>query len=160
MRMQDFRKQRFWGLLFGALVLSLGFNFYFLIREFWGFWGLREEGRLKVKVVRVVDGDTFDIEGERRVRLAGIDAPEYPEGCLASEAKDRLEELVLGKETEIEEVGKDNFGRSLAFVFVDKELVNRVLVEEGLAKVGKGDFKYSALLLGREEEAKQALRLL
>jgi micrococcal nuclease len=153
---KNFVRQKAWVVLF---VASLILNFYLLLeKDLLRLWPFQEKTSFKARVVRVVDGDTFDVEEEKRIRLAGIDAPEYPEGCLAQEAKDRLEELVLGREIEIEEVEKDNFGRSLAFVFIDEELVNRVLVEEGLAKVESKDLKYSPLLLGRREEAKKAQR--
>jgi micrococcal nuclease len=164
---KSFAGQKVWVVLFSA---SLILNFYLLLeKNLLGLWPSREKTTFKARVVRVVDGDTLDIESppspkalrteeEKRIRLAGIDAPEYPEGCLAQEAKDRLEELVLGREIEIEEVEKDNFGRSLAFVFIDEELVNRVLIEEGLAGVYKDDSRYGPLLLGRQEEAKKAQR--
>lgn len=142
-------------LILPVLILSLIVNGYFLFREFGGF---REERKLKKRAVRVVDGDTFDIEGEVRVRLAGIEAPEYPKGCLSQEAKERLGELVLGKDVEMEIIGKDNFGRKIGFVTVDGVFVNRVLVEEGLAKVIARDSKYAPLLLAREDEAKRLKR--
>lgn len=141
------------------LLVSLVLNLYFLLeKELSNLPFFKEKTIFKARVVRVVDGDTFDLEGARRVRLAGIDAPEYPKGCLAQETKERLEELVLGKEVKVEEVKKDNFGRSVAFVFVKEVFVNRVLVEEGLAKARKADLQYSALLLERQEEAKRVKR--
>lgn len=139
-----------------VLGLSLILNL-LLLGEKAGVWRRRERGRMGGSVVRVVDGDTLDLE-KRRVRLAGIDAPEYPKGCLGVRAKERLEELVLGRKVEVEEISKDNFGRSVGFVFVGGELVNRILVEEGLARVRGEDLKYSALLREREREAKKAKR--
>lgn len=50
------------------------------------------------QVTRVIDGDTFDVEGDIRIRLAGADAPEYPKGCLSEQSKTRLSELILGKQ--------------------------------------------------------------
>ncbi len=75
---------------------------------------------LTANVLRIIDGDTFDIEGETKARLAGAQAPEYPHGCLGLKAKERLEELILGKKVKIEKVGKDNFGRQLGFVWGER----------------------------------------
>lgn len=88
---------------------------------------------------RVVDGDTFNTATNVRIKLWGIDAPEYPKGCLSKRAKDRLEELILAKKLRLEEQGKDNFGRTLAKVWQGDLLINKVLVIEGLASVSKGD---------------------
>lgn len=86
-----------------------------------------------VMVTNVVDGDTFDINSGERVRMYGINAPEYPNGCLAEESKTRLEELILNKKIKIINKGKDNFGRSLGMIYIDKLSINKVLVTEGLA---------------------------
>lgn len=109
--------------------------------------------------IRVIDGDTFDIEDGVRIRLAGAEAPEYPKGCLSLQAKERLEELVLGKKVEIEPVKKDNFGRQLGFVKVGGLLVDRAMVEEGLAQAAGGENpKYGADLLAAQDSAKKAKR--
>lgn len=102
-----------------------------------GGFGKINESRA-VSVIKVVDGDTFDVDSGERVRLNGIDAPEYPKGCLSKRAKDRLEELVLGKKVSLEELGKDNFGRVLAQVKLEDLWINKVLVTEGLAAAAKG----------------------
>ena len=82
---------------------------------------------------RVIDGDTFDMSDGTRIRLWGIDAPEYPEGCLSELAKKRLEELVLNKNITIVNKGMDNFGRTLALVYDGKLSINQSLVTEGMA---------------------------
>ena len=48
------------------------------------------------KVTRVIDGDTFEIEGEERVRMIGINAPEMREqyGLLS---KNYLTKLIENK---------------------------------------------------------------
>lgn len=86
-----------------------------------------------VMVTNVVDGDTFDTNSGERVRMYGINAPEYPEGCLAENSKKRLGELILNKEIKIINKGKDNFGRSLGIIYLDKLLVNKAMISEGLA---------------------------
>jgi len=103
----------------------------------------------KMEVSRVIDGDTLDTAAEVRVRLWGIDAPEYPEGCLSEVAKKRLEELVLNKEVTIVNKGVDNFNRTLALVYVDKLLINQALLTEGMAvydeKINADDIDLQAM---------------
>ncbi|MBU3957298.1 thermonuclease family protein [Patescibacteria group bacterium] len=143
------------------LIVSLFLNFLLVLRELGvlgGLGGLGEE-KLAGRVVRVIDGDTFDLEGEVRVRLAGAEAPEYPEGCLGTKTKERLEELVLGKEVTVEVIEEDNFGRQIGFVKVDEVFVDKVLVEEGLARAASGENpSFGAALLAAEDSARQAKR--
>lgn len=54
------------------------------------------------KVVRVVDGDTIEIEGGAKIRYIGIDTPETvdprkPVQCFGVEASAKNKELVEGK---------------------------------------------------------------
>jgi len=97
-------------------------------------------------VVRVVDGDTLiiDINGtEEKVRLIGIDTPEsvHPDenrntefGEIASAyTKDRLEGENVSLELDVEE--RDQYGRLLAYVYLDGEMFNLNLVREGYAVV-------------------------
>jgi len=118
-------------------------------------------GEQKILVTNVVDGDTFDIKSGERVRMYGINAPEYPEGCLSRESKNRLVELILNKEIKIIDKGKDNFGRSLGIIYTDKLLINKVLVTEGLAMYeGKEnpDDREMLDIENANNEAKMALR--
>jgi endonuclease YncB( thermonuclease family) len=55
----------------------------------------------KKLVTKVIDGDTFLIEGGYSVRVLGIDADERGHPCY-DEAKRGLEDLVLGKEVRLE----------------------------------------------------------
>lgn len=104
-----------------------------------------ESKREEFRVVRVIDGDTIEIEGGLKVRYIGIDAPEtvHPsrgEECYGREATQANEELVLGKTARLEpDVSQtDQFGRLLRYVFVDdgqggEIFVNLYLVEQGFA---------------------------
>lgn len=109
-------------------------------------------------VFRVIDGDTFELMNRETVRLIGINAPE--EGMYYSEeAKNRLEELVKGKNVILEKdiSEKDNFGRLLRYVFVDDVFVNLKLVEEGYAHVLiiSPNIKYSYQLKEAEAKARE-----
>lgn len=94
-------------------------------------------------VVRVLDGDTIEVElgGEReRVRYIGIDTPEMgderPEiRALAFEARRANARLVEGRRVRLElDVEKrDRYGRLLAYVWVGDTLVNEALVRAGYA---------------------------
>lgn len=135
-------------------ILSLLLNFYLLKAS------NKNTSQTLVKTVsRIIDGDTFDVEGEERIRLAGADAPEYPKGCLSEQSKTRLSELILGKTVEIEEVRRDNFGRTLAFVFYDDLSIDQTMITEGLASsVTENESSYSSSLLSKQEEAQKAKR--
>ena len=111
-------------------------------------------------VQRIIDGDTFDIENGERVRLYGINAPEYPKGCMSGDAKNRLETLILNRNVGIKQVAKDNFGRLVSLVYLDNLFINEVLVEEGFAYFEKSKPETeSALTLERAgAKAKQTGR--
>jgi len=84
-------------------------------------------------VVRVIDGDTFDLKDGRRIRLLGIDAPEI-DLCGGSQAKKLLEELVLGKRVKIKEGDYRDYGRIMALVYVNNLLANEVILKQGWAR--------------------------
>lgn len=137
------------------LIPSLLLNIYFLYTSNQK-TGLTSE---KKQVTRVIDGDTFDVEGDIRVRLAGADAPEYPQGCLSEQAKKRLEELINGKFVRLEPQTTDNFGREVAYVFVMDLFIDQTLIDEGLARYSSvNDSPYQPLLLASEDNAKAAGR--
>ncbi len=92
-----------------------------------------------VVVAKIVDGDTFEDEGGTRYRTIGIDTPE--DGELGDfEAAERVRRLIQGKKVQIE-AGKnprDDYGRTLAYVWMQDPsgspvMVNQVLVREGFA---------------------------
>lgn len=89
------------------------------------------------QVVEVLDGDTFTIKsaGEtRRVRLIGVNTPEVGK-CLSDEARDKLSELIAGKEVSLEDQFTDPYGRIMANVFVGDIYVNKAILEFGLGRM-------------------------
>jgi len=108
----------------------------------------------RAKVIKVVDGDTVDVDidlgfgislNNERVRIMGIDTPESRtrdkvEKKFGLASKTRLKEL-LGKttvlKTQINKKGEDmkgKFGRVLGdFVTENGKMVTDILVEEGHA---------------------------
>lgn len=110
----------------------------------------------RCKVIKVIDGDTVDVDidlgfdimlRDERVRIMGIDTPESRtrdkvEKKFGLASKARLKELIGGKsgpilKTQINKKGEDmrgKFGRILGdFVTEDGRMVTDILVEEGHA---------------------------
>ena len=134
------------------LIVSILFNFVFAINKVSPSDKTNQD---TITISRVIDGDTLVTDNGDTVRLAGIDAPEYPQGCLGDEAKDRLRELVDDQTLKIEKLAKlDNFGRTLGFVFLDDVPLNQTLVEEGLAKSEGTNLAYSIDIIKAETGAK------
>jgi micrococcal nuclease len=85
------------------------------------------------QVLRVIDGDTFEIQGGERVRLLGIDTPENGD-LLSDVAASRLRELVKHGPVDLRLCDeRDKYGRLLATVSANGSDVNRILLREGLA---------------------------
>jgi endonuclease YncB( thermonuclease family) len=105
----------------------------------------------------VNDGDSLTF-GTERVRLLGIDAPEYNQTCMRGgkdyacgrEARRALAALIGGKPVACEGWEKDRYGRLLATCKAGGVELNRSLVEAGWAVAYGG---YSS-----EERAARAAR--
>lgn len=96
-------------------------------------------GLRAARVTRVIDGDTADaVWGgrERRVRFIGIDTPEWYE-CYGGRASRFTERRLEGEwvRLEFDRERLDPYGRTLAYVWQDGRLFNRVLVARGYARV-------------------------
>jgi len=114
-------------------------------------------GGENVLVIKVIDGDTIDIlkAGEtERIRLVGIDTPEpysknnedkwygLPDNHLRKwgvNAFNYTKERLYKKEVNISydnmQGKKDDFGRTLAYVYINEKNINLELVENGYARV-------------------------
>lgn len=112
-------------------LLILILNYPFINKVVFDFFDSSQTG----VVERVIDGDTFVIEGrDDSVRLLGINSPESGE-FYYDEARDFLERMVLN-ETVVLKFSRDQYdkyGRLLAYVYVNGVNVNVEIVKEGLA---------------------------
>ena len=87
-------------------------------------------------VVKVIDGDTIDLENGERIRFSGINTPETGE-CYYQEARDTLKKMLLNRYVYLEKDRSDrgNYGRLLRYVYLEGTNVNSFMVMEGYAKV-------------------------
>ena len=60
---------------------------------------------MRVKVKKVIDGDTFEDTRRRFFRLEGVDAPEKKERGF-KKAKEALREMISGEELIVNQVGE------------------------------------------------------
>lgn len=120
-------------------------------------------------VVRVIDGDTVEIEMEagntEKLRFIGVDTPEsvaYDENKNCSYGKVASEytsKLLTGKRIKVEydEDPRDDYARLLGYVYLDDEMINKKLVLEGyaVAKQYPPNTKYAELFEAAQIEAEK-----
>ena len=95
---------------------------------------------VEATVARVIDGDTVELEGGERVRYLLVDTPESTGSdleCFGPNAKQFNTDLVEGKTVELtyDVEREDMFGRTLAWVTVNGQDVNRLIIERGFGCV-------------------------
>lgn len=123
-----------------------------------------------VTLEKTVDGDTawFLIDGEKvKVRFLAIDTPETvkPNTTVQAYGKEASDytanELKNAKEIKLEYEESnliDKYGRTLAYVFVDGELLQEKLLENGLAKMTCkcAGYRYLNRMIKAQTEAQNA----
>ena len=94
----------------------------------------------RVKVTRVVDGDTIVVNDKITVRFIGIDTPETVDPrravqCFGKEASNKLKSLLSEKEiiSQKDVSETDKYSRLLRYIWLGDKLVNEILVKEGYA---------------------------
>ncbi len=121
-------------------------------------------GRTLANVRRVWDGNTILIDGGYTVRYIGVETPgagmfRRPVEPFGREAAERNIELVEGQQVELEEdtVDVDSSGFMLRYVYVDGEMVNAILLREGLGRAGGfgRNTRYASILRQAEAEARE-----
>ncbi len=122
----------------------------------------------KVKVVRVVDGDTIVVRFQNgryeKVRLIGINTPETvdprrPVQYFGKEASKYTKKHLLGKTVYLQYDWqlRDKYGRLLAYVFLpDGTFFNAKIIKDGYAfAFTRYPFKYMELFRKLEREARE-----
>jgi endonuclease YncB( thermonuclease family) len=102
-------------------------------------WNWFQQQRLQepCAVVYVIDGDTLQVacpEGEERIRVWGIDAPERKQRPWGDRARRRLEALA-GESVALDRVTVDDYGRTVARVLRNGTDLGLQLVRDGSATV-------------------------
>lgn len=112
------------------------------------------------ELYEVIDGDSLKavVAGEVvEIRLIGIDAPEWGQS-YGLEAKSFTLHFCLGKELQLEydKDRRDRYRRTLAYVYVDGEMLNEALVRAGLALAHayRPNTKYQQRLSQAQREAR------
>lgn len=126
------------------LILLSGILYYFYSAE---------GAKTSLVVNKVIDGDTLDTSFGR-VRLLGINTPEK-EQPFYPEARDYLKQFE-GRQLGFEIREKDKYGRFLAYVFDGGELVNKNILQRGLANLYYyGEDEYYSEMKKAEEGARK-----
>lgn len=126
-----------------------------------------ETEKVEVEFNRVIDGDTavFNIPNYDEpvtVRFLAINTPESTNKIeeYGKEASEFTEEKLINSKKIVLEYDNnstetDKYDRKLAWIWVDDELLQNLLIENGLAKVDYiyGDYKYVEQLEKTQEEA-------
>jgi len=118
----------------GILILIFLILILFIINYSWiNSFAVRDDKEIS-KVLRIIDGDTVEVENNIKIRLLGINTPEKGEEYYY-EAKNFLGLSILNKTIELKK-GKeerDLYGRELRYLFSDGKNINLELVKKGFA---------------------------
>ncbi|MFC7321063.1 thermonuclease family protein [Halobacillus campisalis] len=122
----------------------------------------KKKNETNATLTRVIDGDTIEVSMDGKtedVRLLLIDTPETvhpsePVQPYGPEATQFVKDTLSGEEVRVK-VGseeRDNYGRLLAYVFIDGETIQEKLLEKGLARTA---YLYNDLTMLDEFHAAQ-----
>jgi micrococcal nuclease len=118
-------------------------------------------------VVRVVDGDTLELDGEERVRLIGVDTPETvhpnkPVERFGKEASAFTRRMAEGRRVRLEfdQELRDRYNRTLAYVYLDDGMfLNAEIIRQGYGHAyTRFPFKYFEEFRAYEREARAQRR--
>ena len=122
------------------------------------------------KVVRVIDGVTIEVKmGDEivTVRYLGLSVPDKeafgPDGASIYDKALQFNRFLVedhGVEMERDGVNVDSMGHLLRYVYVDGEMVNKVVLTNGYAKLSDSprDYKHKMVFAIAQEGAKEGRR--
>ncbi len=122
------------------------------------------------KVIKVVDGDTIDVQvGKKveRIRMIGMDTPETVDPrkavqCFGKEASNKTKALLLGKSVGLQndptQGERDKYGRLLRYVILNGQNFNKLMIGEGYAHEYTYDipYKYQTVFKQAQQNSKKA----
>ncbi|MCT7951634.1 thermonuclease family protein [Ancylothrix sp. C2] len=120
---------------------------------------------ITVPVQRVLSGQSLEVSGSlevsNRIRLIGVDAPDFRQEPWGEQAKQRLQELINNQQVLLESDVEskycfENRCTLLAYVWVNNKLLNEELAKEGLVLASPRDpnTKYQKRLESAQEYAR------
>ena len=90
----------------------------------------------QIKIIKIYDGDTITAltsqKEKIKIRLYGIDAPELKQP-FGKASKRHLIDLISNNSLNINEKGKDKYGRTLAVLYNGDQDINGQMVIDGYA---------------------------
>jgi endonuclease YncB( thermonuclease family) len=101
-------------------------------------------GEITGRVVKVIDGDTFQIRDDEgrvlKIRLTGLDAPDIQqtnkaELLLAGESKTNLTRLILSKPVRVQITYSNDTSGALGIAYLGETNVNATMVALGMARL-------------------------
>lgn len=126
---------------------------------------MQEKGSRKYKIIKIIDGDTYQLDNKEKIRLIGVNTPEIHHPTkgteyFGQEADEFAKGLLLNKKVTLKyDISqRDKYGRLLAYVYLsDGTLVNALLVQEGYAEIMTvpPNVKFADLFLKLEREARK-----
>jgi micrococcal nuclease len=107
----------------------------------------------ETKVIRIIDGDTFETVSGEKVRMIGINAPEISD-IFGLYAKEHLKSLIENEYITL--IGdqlsndKDMYQRLLRYVYLNEVDINKKMIDDGFA------FAYLKYKFSKSEEYERA----
>lgn len=104
--------------------------------------GVESNNESQYKVLKVIDGDTVQLETIGKVRLIGVDTPETVDPrkevqCYGKEASEYTKSRLLNNYVRIEydqtQDSTDRYGRHLVYIYLGEKNFNLELIENGYA---------------------------
>lgn len=120
------------------------------------FFSEKEKNKEDINVLGVIDGDTIVLEGKTKLRLRSVDAPEL-DLCGGQEAKQELEKLVGNQKVVVQEQILDQWGRPMALIYVNDQLINEEMLKTGWVRFHSDSTSQREVLKAAGNQAKKDL---